>query len=73
MRIRLWLSGFALLAVLAAGPARADDRSLVVIFGPTGEKTGELAVHSVAGTLHNWLKIDGASVELRRAHTMPNN
>ena len=66
MRIRLWLSAFALLAVLAAGQARADDRSLVVIFGPTGEKTGELAVHSVAGTLHNWLKIDGASVELRR-------
>jgi hypothetical protein len=55
-----------LLSVLLAGQVRADDRSLVVLFGPTSEEAGQSAAHSVAGTAHDWLKIDGAGVELRR-------
>jgi hypothetical protein len=66
MRLRSWFPVVALLAGFAAGPVHAGDRSLVIIFGPTGEKPGSLAVHSAAGTLRNWLRMDGAAVELRR-------
>jgi hypothetical protein len=29
-----------LLALVSAGTARSDDRSLVILFGPTGEAAG---------------------------------
>jgi hypothetical protein len=61
------LAAAVLLAVLLTTQARADDRSLAVLFGPASEEAGQVAAHSVAGTAHDWLKIDGASVELRRA------
>jgi hypothetical protein len=64
---RLALAAAALWLVLLAGQARADDRALVVLFGPTSEEAGQAAAHSVADTAHDWLKIDGAGVELRRA------
>jgi hypothetical protein len=67
MRNQLWLPVPALLlALFSAGPARSDDRSLVVLFGPTGEDTGRQAAHSIADSTHDWLKIQGATAELRR-------
>src|ERR1019366_5692206 len=54
------------LALFSAGPARSDDRSLVVLFGRTGEDTGRQAAHSIADSTHDWLKIQGATAELRR-------
>jgi hypothetical protein len=66
MRLRSWFPVVVLLAGFAAGPVHAGDRSLVIIFGPAGEKPGSLAVHSAAGTLRNWLRMDGAGVELRQ-------
>ena len=67
MRNQLWLPVPALLlAVFSGGPARSDDRSLVVLFGPTGEDTGRQAAHSIADSTHDWLKIQGATAELRR-------
>ncbi|MFN7997751.1 MAG: hypothetical protein U0Q18_29295 [Bryobacteraceae bacterium] len=56
----------AALALSSAWPARSEDRSLVILFGPTGEESGKQAAHSVANAAHEWLKIDGAAVELRR-------
>jgi hypothetical protein len=63
---RLALAAAVLLSVLLAGQARADERSLVVLFGPTSEEAGQVAAHAVAGTAHDWLQIAGAGVELRR-------
>jgi len=67
MRIELRLSVPALLlAVISAGPARSEDRSLVVLFGATGEDIGRQAAHSLADSTHDWLQIPGAVAELRR-------
>ena len=67
MRKRLWRPLLAIqCALCSAGAARCDDRSLVVLFGPTGEDTGRQAAHAVADSTHDWLKIEGASAELRR-------
>jgi hypothetical protein len=55
------------LAMVLAGPARCDERALVVLFGPTGEDTGRQAAHSAADSAHDWLKTPGATAELRRA------
>jgi hypothetical protein len=67
MQNQLWLTIPALqLALFSAVPASCDDRSLVVLFGPTGEDAGRQAVHSIADTTHDWLKVPGATVELRR-------
>ncbi len=56
--ILLWLA--------AAGHARAEERSLVILFGPTAEDSGRAAVQALAGTAHEWLKSEGAAIELRR-------
>jgi hypothetical protein len=56
-----------LLALVLAGSARSEERSLVLLFGPTGEENGRQAAHSVADTTHDWLQIQGAGAELRRA------
>jgi len=67
MRSGLWLPVPALLlALVSAGTARSDDRSLVILFGPTGEATGRQAAHSIADSTHDWLKTQGATAELRR-------
>lgn len=67
MRNRLWLPLLVLLwELFSAGPAHCDDRSLVILFGPTGEDTGRQAAHSVAESTHDWLKTKGATAELRR-------
>jgi hypothetical protein len=56
----------ALYALSWSAPAAADDRAMVILFGPISEDSGSLAAQALTGTAHNWLKIDGASVELRR-------
>jgi hypothetical protein len=56
MRKRLWSPLLAIqCALCSAGAARCDDRSLVVLFGPTGEDTGRQAAHAVADSTHDWL------------------
>ncbi len=67
MRRPMWVPiGAALYALSWSAPAAADDRAMVILFGPISEDSGSLAAQALTGTAHNWLKIDGASVELRR-------
>ena len=63
------LSG--LTALFAASSALAfaqgtPERSLVFVFGPIAEEPGKLTVHSAASTIHQWLRIPGATAEIRR-------
>lgn len=70
MLTRLRLRNAALLiAIFSAGAARSEDRALVILFGPTGEDTGRQAAHSIAESTHDWLRIQGATAELRRPGT----
>ena len=64
MRNGLWFLSIGLIALVPA--ARADDRSLIVIFGPTTDESGGRAAHAAADLAHDWLKVDGAYAELRR-------
>jgi hypothetical protein len=63
MRVAIFV---VLCALSRSAPSLADGRGLVILFGPTSEESGRLAAHAIAGTAHNWLKIEGATVELRR-------
>jgi hypothetical protein len=59
---------FALAAAVAwNAPSRAEDRSLVLLFGPTSAEHAQQAAHSVAAATLNWLKFPHASAEVRRA------
>ncbi|MGC9999285.1 MAG: hypothetical protein ABSE21_04235 [Bryobacteraceae bacterium] len=53
-------------AVLAL-PARAEERSIVFVFGPSGAETARQTARAAAGTARQWLKNPGASAEIRRA------
>jgi hypothetical protein len=67
MRNHVCLPVFALLTYAAcAAPARADDRSLVFVFGPAGADDLQSAARAVAASVRNWLKIPGATAEIRR-------
>ncbi len=67
MRHPFWLPLLALvLASFSPGVARADERSLVILFGPTADDTVRQSAHFVADTAHEWLKSPGAAAELRR-------
>jgi hypothetical protein len=58
---------FALMAALAwTTPARCADRSLLLLFGPTSAEHAQQAAHPVATTALNWLKLPGATAEIRR-------
>lgn len=61
----------SLTALFAATSALAlaqgvPERSLVLVFGSTAEEPGKLAAHSAAGAAQQWLKIPGATAEIRR-------
>jgi hypothetical protein len=62
--MRHYLAATALLGWLALF-ARADDRSLFIVFGSTGEDAGSHAAHSSAATAQQWLQ-SGATIEVRR-------
>jgi hypothetical protein len=67
MRNHACLPVFALLALAAcAVPARAEDRSLVFVFGPVGADHVQAAAQAAAASARNWLKVPGATVEIRR-------
>jgi hypothetical protein len=67
MRNRSYTLLFALTAAVAwIAPARSEDRSMVLLFGPTGADHAQQAAHSVAATALNWLKLPGATAEIRR-------
>ena len=38
-------------------PARCEDRSLVLLFGPTSAEHAQHAAHPIAATALNWLKL----------------
>ena len=68
MSNRWWLLPSAVvLALISGGLGRAEDRSLVILFGPNSEESARQTAHSVADVAHDWLKTPGASAELRRA------
>jgi hypothetical protein len=59
---------FAMLGgIVLALPARAEDRSIVFVFGPSGAETARQTARAAAGTARQWLKNPGASAEIRRA------
>jgi hypothetical protein len=59
---------FAMLSgIVLALPARAEDRSIVFVFGPSGAETARQTARAAAGTARQWLKNPGASAEIRRA------
>jgi hypothetical protein len=67
MRNHVCLTVFALLTLAAcAAPARADDRYLLFVFGPTSADHVQQAVQAAASSARNWLKIPGATAEIRR-------
>jgi hypothetical protein len=53
---------FSALAFAQAIP----ERSLVFVFGPIADEPGKLAAHAALGTAQRWLKIAGATAEIRR-------
>ncbi len=67
MRDPIGLLAFTLLAACWFAPARAQDRSLAVLFGPAGAEVSRQAAHTAASTARHWLKDDGAAVEIWRA------
>ena len=67
MRNHACLPVFALVALAAcAGAARADDRSIVLVFGPVAADRAAAAAQVATASAHNWLKIPGATAEIRR-------
>ena len=67
MRKHACLPAFALLSLaISATPARADERSLVFVFGPASAEHLQPAVQAAAASARNWLKIPGATAEIRR-------
>jgi hypothetical protein len=53
------------LTLLAFQTARAEDRSLVFLFGPTTEEHGRAAAHAAATVTKQWFQSPGAVAELR--------
>jgi hypothetical protein len=53
------------LTFLILGAARAEDRSLVFLIGPTTEEHGRAAAHAAAVVAKQWFQSPGANVELR--------
>lgn len=67
MRNHVCLPVFALLVVaVSSAPAQADDRSLVFVFGPANADRLQPAVQAAAASARNWMKIPGATAEIRR-------
>ena len=67
MRQLVCLPAFALLALaLCAESVRADDRSLVFVFGPISADRTQPAVQAAAASARTWLKVPGATAEVRR-------
>lgn len=67
MRNHACLPVFALLTFAAcAASARAEDRSLVFVFGPVGADRVQAAAQAAAASARNWLKVPGSTVEIRR-------
>lgn len=60
--VLLWI----LLSVGMVAPARAEERSLFVLFGSTGEVDGGSAAQAVAASAQHWLRSSGAQLEVRR-------
>ena len=68
MQKRFYAFLFAFLtAAVCRAPVRAEDRSLVILFGPTTVEHAQQAAPAAAAAAHNWLKLPGATAELRRA------
>ncbi len=68
MQNRFYAFLFAfLMAAVCTAPVRAEDRSLVVLFGPTSAEHAQQAAHAVAATTLNCLKLPHTSAEIRRA------
>ena len=67
MRNHVCLPAFALLAIaVSSAPAQADDRSLVFLFGPANADHLQPAVQAAATSARNWMKVPGATAEIRR-------
>jgi hypothetical protein len=67
MRNQVCLPAFALLALaVSSAPAQADDRSLVFLCGPAKGEHLQPSVQAAAASARNWLKIPGATAEIRR-------
>jgi hypothetical protein len=66
MRKQVSLSVFALSALILGNPLRADDRSIVVLFGPTTAEHAQLAAQTATVAARNWLAIPGSAMEIRR-------
>ncbi len=67
MRNHVCLLAFALsIFALCSAPARADDRSLVLLFGPVNAGDLQPSAHAAAASARDWLKTPGATVEIRR-------
>ena len=67
MRNYVCLPAFAILTLATfVVPAHADDRALVFLFGPLAPDKAPPAAQAAAASARNWLKIPGASAEIRR-------
>lgn len=70
MRNHVCLPVFAFVALATcAASARADDRSIVFVFGPVSADNAQAAAQATAASARNWLKIPGATAEIRRPGT----